>query len=204
VTRDERIESHVGLVHAIARHTARRVPAQTVDVDELVGDGMVGLVEAADRFDDTVGVPFATYASRRIAGAMIDGLRRRAFVSRHGRARGVQTTFVSFADAVAGGERLAEVIPARESTPEQTVIALDEIRERLASRRPELSAAEIEVLTHAAAGLNLTESAAERQVAVATIKTLRQRVVRKLGARNIANAIYLAARDGRLQSDRAA
>lgn len=46
------------------------------DVDELLQWGAVGMMEALQRFDGSQGVAFQAYASRRIKGAMIDGLRR--------------------------------------------------------------------------------------------------------------------------------
>lgn len=56
----------------------RRLP-RSVDQDELTSDGQLGLLIAAGRFDPTRGVPFRAYAYPRVLGAMIDGLRRRAW-----------------------------------------------------------------------------------------------------------------------------
>jgi RNA polymerase sigma factor for flagellar operon FliA len=50
------------------------VPAQ-VEVEELVGVGLVGLIDAASRFQPALGVPFDAFARRRIHGAMLDALR---------------------------------------------------------------------------------------------------------------------------------
>ncbi len=47
-----------------------------VDLDELVALGNTGLAEAAQRFDDTRGATFATYAWYRVQGAIVDGLRK--------------------------------------------------------------------------------------------------------------------------------
>ena len=47
-----------------------------IDVDDLVSAGTIGLIEAVDRYDDRLGVPFLRFAYRRIWGAMIDELRR--------------------------------------------------------------------------------------------------------------------------------
>ena len=47
-----------------------------VEIDDLVGWGHMGLVEAAARFDETRGVTFRTFAHRRIQGAMFDGIRK--------------------------------------------------------------------------------------------------------------------------------
>jgi RNA polymerase sigma factor for flagellar operon FliA len=72
--RDELILGHVSLVRIIAGRLARRLPS-SVDVDELVSVGTVGLIDAIDRFDRDRGVPFKGFADLRIRGAMVDYLR---------------------------------------------------------------------------------------------------------------------------------
>ncbi len=69
------IEQHTGLIKKIALHLAARVPP-TVDMDDLIQAGAIGLLESAQRFDASHGASFATYASIRIRGAMLDELRR--------------------------------------------------------------------------------------------------------------------------------
>jgi len=69
------------LVRAIAGSLKRRIGAR-VDLDDLVGYGSKGLMEAAERFDPQQGVAFSTYASYRIRGAMFDGLRTMGWCSR--------------------------------------------------------------------------------------------------------------------------
>ncbi len=78
------VESYLPLVRAIARMVARRLPS-TVDRGDLIGDGMVGLMEAAHRFDPHRGVGFSAYAGYRIRGAIYDGLRARDFLPRAAR-----------------------------------------------------------------------------------------------------------------------
>jgi RNA polymerase sigma factor for flagellar operon FliA len=51
----------------------------SIDVGDLVQDGVIGLIDAAHRFDDGRGIKFETFAERRIRGAMIDALRRDAW-----------------------------------------------------------------------------------------------------------------------------
>ncbi|WP_018145742.1 MULTISPECIES: RNA polymerase sigma factor FliA [unclassified Thioalkalivibrio] len=69
------IADHVELVHRIAHHLMARLPA-SVQVDDLIQAGMIGLLEAARQFEGGQGATFATYAGIRIRGAMIDELRR--------------------------------------------------------------------------------------------------------------------------------
>lgn len=69
------VADHVELVHRIAHHLMARLPP-SVQVDDLVQAGMIGLLEAARQFEGGQGATFATYAGIRIRGAMIDELRR--------------------------------------------------------------------------------------------------------------------------------
>lgn len=80
------VEQHLSLVQAIARKVKKSVGA-SVDVDDLVGYGSKGLVEAAERFDPRHGVAFSTFAYYRIRGAMYDGLRSMGWYSRADYAR---------------------------------------------------------------------------------------------------------------------
>ncbi|WP_369957890.1 RNA polymerase sigma factor FliA [Marichromatium sp. AB31] len=72
---DELVAANVDLVQRIAHHLAARLPP-SVQLDDLVQSGMVGLIEAARQFQAGQGATFATYATIRIRGAMIDELRR--------------------------------------------------------------------------------------------------------------------------------
>jgi len=72
--RNRLVLAHVGLVKAIAARLAQRLPPQ-VEMSELVSVGMVGLVEAARRYQPALGVPFDAFARRRVQGAMVDALR---------------------------------------------------------------------------------------------------------------------------------
>jgi RNA polymerase sigma factor for flagellar operon FliA len=74
------VRSHMPLVRRIAWHVHARV-ASAIDVEDLAQIGMVALVEAANSFEDR-GHAFATYATLRIRGAMIDHLRRQATICR--------------------------------------------------------------------------------------------------------------------------
>ena len=73
-TRDRLVMEHVGLVKTMAQRLAMRLPSQ-VEVSDLVGVGMLGLIDAAGRYKPTLGVPFDAFARRRVQGAMLDSLR---------------------------------------------------------------------------------------------------------------------------------
>jgi RNA polymerase sigma factor for flagellar operon FliA len=51
----------------------------SIDIGDLVQDGVIGLIDAAHRFDESRGIKFETFAERRIRGAMIDALRKDAW-----------------------------------------------------------------------------------------------------------------------------
>lgn len=74
MTRDDRIRALLPLVRSIARRVHRMVPGQ--DLDDLVGDGNLGLIRAVDGFDETRAVPLEAYARPVILGAMLNGIRR--------------------------------------------------------------------------------------------------------------------------------
>ena len=75
---NRRVVSGIPYVEALARRMASTMP-HSIDVGDLVQDGVIGLIDAAYRFDDGRGIKFETFAERRIRGAMIDALRRDAW-----------------------------------------------------------------------------------------------------------------------------
>jgi RNA polymerase sigma factor for flagellar operon FliA len=85
---DALVERHADLVRRIAYHLAGRLPS-SVEVEDLIQAGMIGLLEAASNFSDGRGATFETYAGIRIRGAMIDALRKLDWAPRsvHRRAR---------------------------------------------------------------------------------------------------------------------
>lgn len=79
--RDAVIEAHLPLVKRIAYHLMSRLPA-SVEADDLIQAGLIGLLDAVERFDDNQGAHFETYATLRIRGAMLDELRDSDWASR--------------------------------------------------------------------------------------------------------------------------
>jgi RNA polymerase sigma factor FliA len=72
---DHLVAEYAFLVKRIAHHLTARLP-DSVQVDDLVQAGMIGLLEAASKFDGGRGASFETYAGIRIRGAMLDEVRR--------------------------------------------------------------------------------------------------------------------------------
>src|SRR4029450_3874978 len=69
-TRDSRVLRHLPLVRYVVRRL--RPASSPLEVDDLVSAGTIGLIQPADRYDPKRGVTFATFASRRIRGAVIE------------------------------------------------------------------------------------------------------------------------------------
>src|SRR6478736_2954887 len=74
----QRVAASLPFVESLARRMASTMP-HSIDLGDLVQDGVLGLIDAAHRFDDGRGIKFETFAERRIRGAMIDALRRDAW-----------------------------------------------------------------------------------------------------------------------------
>jgi len=73
-----RVLASIPFVEQLARRVAATMP-HSIDIGDLVQDGVIGLIDAAHRFDEARGIKFETFAERRIRGAMIDALRKDAW-----------------------------------------------------------------------------------------------------------------------------
>lgn len=68
------VHEYSPLVKRMAHHLLTRLPA-SVQIDDMIQAGMLGLMDAVNRYESTHGAQFETYASQRIRGAMLDELR---------------------------------------------------------------------------------------------------------------------------------
>ena len=75
------VSQYAPLVKRIAYHLMAKLPA-SVQVDDLVQNGMIGLLDALTRFEEGMGAQFETYAVQRVRGAMLDGLRENDWLPR--------------------------------------------------------------------------------------------------------------------------
>ena len=80
--REQLVQRFVPLVKRIAYHLMARLPAN-VQFEDLVQNGMLGLLDALDRFEEGFGAQFETYATQRVRGAMLDGLRENDWLPRN-------------------------------------------------------------------------------------------------------------------------
>ena len=79
--KNQLVQRFVPLVKRIAFHLMARLPAN-VQFDDLVQNGMIGLLDAISRYEDGYGAQFETYATQRIRGSMLDGLRENDWLPR--------------------------------------------------------------------------------------------------------------------------
>lgn len=109
--RDRLILKHQALVRAIAVRVYESLPVH-VDLDDLVHAGIMGLIDAAQKFSDDKQVTFPAYAKHRIKGAILDSLRDLDWASRDLRRRHKQLEAVT-----------RELSAAMERTPTEAEIA---------------------------------------------------------------------------------
>ena len=81
IKKDQLVQRFAPLVKRVAYHLMARLPP-SVQVDDLVQNGMIGLLDAIDRFEAGMGAQFETYAIQRVRGAMLDGLRENDWLPR--------------------------------------------------------------------------------------------------------------------------
>jgi len=114
-SRDDLVVQHAPLVKRIAYHLMCRLPP-SVQADDLIQAGMIGLLEAARNYDSTQGASFETYAGIRVRGAMLDEIRKNDWAPRsvHRKARKV-------AEAV----RQIESMMGRDARDNEVAEALD-------------------------------------------------------------------------------
>ena len=79
-SRDRLVLSYAPMVRYIASRKARELPAHC-ELDDLVSSGLLALMETIDRFDPAKGASFEQYAWTRVAGALVDELRKQDWAS---------------------------------------------------------------------------------------------------------------------------
>jgi RNA polymerase sigma factor for flagellar operon FliA len=117
--RDRMIAGNIGLVHHIALRMARSAAPQA-ELNDLVGGGTIGLIQAVDSFNPSQGVAFSTYAAPRIRGAMLDDMRQCDHASRGSRRqqRDIQRTERTLRAGMARAPQHGEVARAMGVEPE--------------------------------------------------------------------------------------
>ncbi|MBV8343579.1 MAG: FliA/WhiG family RNA polymerase sigma factor [Candidatus Eremiobacteraeota bacterium] len=91
LSREEAVHKYLHLVKYVAGRISVNLPA-SVDINDLINDGVFGLIDAIEKYDSSRTVKFETYAITRINGAIIDALRSLDWVPRAIRQRARELT----------------------------------------------------------------------------------------------------------------
>lgn len=121
--REALIKAHLGKVKYIADRFAAKLPP-SVERDDLYGAGVVGLIEAVERYDASRGIAFTTFAELRVRGAILDNLRSLDWASRTARRRSREVQ-----DAYAQIEQERGRSASEEEVAERLNIPLADLRE---------------------------------------------------------------------------
>lgn len=81
IDKNQQIDQYIPLVRRLAHHLIAKLPA-SVQIDDLVQAGLIGLMDAISKFEEGQGAQFETYASQRIRGSMLDELRQADWMPR--------------------------------------------------------------------------------------------------------------------------
>lgn len=119
------VERYAPLVKRIAHHLMARLPA-SVQLDDLLQSGMVGLLEASRNFDATKGASFETFAGIRIRGAMLDEIRRGDWVP-----RSVHRNYRQVTDAIKELEKRLGRDPRDNEVADYLDISIDDYHQML-------------------------------------------------------------------------
>jgi RNA polymerase sigma factor for flagellar operon FliA len=113
------------LVKRIARYMMARLPA-SVEFDDVLQAGMLGLLDAVSRYEETQGALFETYATQRIRGAIVDELRRGDWLP-----RSVRKSMRKIESAISGLEQRLGRAPKEGEVASQLSMTLEEYRHQL-------------------------------------------------------------------------
>ncbi len=96
LSREEIVHKYLPLVKYVAGKISVNLPSH-VEINDLINEGVLGLIDAMSKYDDSRGVKFETYATTRISGAILDALRAMDWVPRAVRqkARELERAFAS-------------------------------------------------------------------------------------------------------------
>ncbi len=136
----DRVLASLPFVESLARRMASAMP-HSIDLGDLVQDGVVGLIDAARRFDEDRGIKFETFAERRVRGAIIDALRRDAWPRGVRRARRELEAAREELRRELGGEPsladLAKRVGADEARLERTIVRISTIESTSSVANPD-------------------------------------------------------------------
>jgi RNA polymerase sigma factor for flagellar operon FliA len=127
--RNEAVKRYAPMVRRMAHHLLARLPA-SVELDDMIQAGMIGLMDAIQRYEEAHGAQFETYAAQRIRGAMLDGLREHDWLP-----RGVRRAQRRIDEALKALEHRLGRAPAESEIARELGISLEEYRHLLQDAR---------------------------------------------------------------------
>ena len=127
--RDQLILRYTGLVKYTAGRVAIGMP-NSVDMEDLISYGIFGLLDAVEKFDPNRGIKFESYATVRIRGAIIDGLRAADWVPRsvRAKARRLERTVAELEFRLGRSASEDEIAKALNLSKEEYYEMLDEVK----------------------------------------------------------------------------
>ncbi|MEJ5300784.1 MAG: FliA/WhiG family RNA polymerase sigma factor [Thermodesulforhabdaceae bacterium] len=128
--RNERVMEHLHLVKYCALRLINRVPQNRIDFNDLFSAGVIGLIDAVEKFDPDLGIPFEKYAMIRVKGAMLDEIRAGDPVPRTVRAH-----IARLEDAIGNLEKKLGRIPEEDEIVKELGVSYDEFRQMLDETR---------------------------------------------------------------------
>ena len=129
IDKDQLVQRFAPLVKRIAYHLMVRLPS-SVQVDDLVQNGMLGLLDALGRFESGMGAQFETYAAQRIRGAMLDGLRENDWLP-----RSLRRDFRRIEEAITQLEQVHGRPPAEKELADALAMPLQDYQKMLQEAR---------------------------------------------------------------------
>ena len=129
INKDQLVQRFAPLVKRIAYHLMARLPS-SVQVDDLVQNGMMSLLDAIGRFEAGMGAQFETYAAQRVRGAMLDGLRENDWLP-----RSLRRDFRRIEEAIAQLEQQYGRAPGEKELADALGMSLTEYQKMLQDAR---------------------------------------------------------------------
>lgn len=125
LSKEKMVREHATLVKRLANQLKAKLPP-SVELDDLIQAGMMGLLDAVNRYEDTHGAQFETYAAQRIRGAMIDELRNADWMP-----RSVRKNMRDVENAIHLLEQQLGRPPAESEVARQLKLSMDDYHELL-------------------------------------------------------------------------
>lgn len=127
--KEQCLKEYAPLVKRIAHFMMLKLP-NSVQVDDLIQAGMIGLLDAAGRYDELRGAQFETYASQRIRGAMLDELRGADWLP-----RSMRSDMRLIENAISRAQQRLGKAPTESEIAKELDISLQDYQQRLQESR---------------------------------------------------------------------